>query len=60
VLAVVLATTTTLVEARRRKEAPKISLVEVLEAFDMIPKPETFAKLRDPTPQNLTCDQAID
>jgi hypothetical protein len=44
VLAVVLATTTTSnVEARRRKEAPKISLVEVLEAFDMIPKPETFA-----------------
>jgi hypothetical protein len=60
VLAVVLATTTTSVEARRGKEAPKISLVEVLEAFDMIPKPETFAKLRDPTPQNLTCDQAID
>lgn len=56
VLALVLATTTASVEARRRKEAPKISFGEVLEAFDMLPKPETFAKLTDPTPQNLSCD----
>jgi hypothetical protein len=50
-LALVLATTTTSVEARRKKDVPKISLVEVLDAFDMLPKPETFARLRDgPTP----------
>lgn len=47
VLALLLAT---LVDARRRKEAPKISFGEVLDAFGMLPKPETLAKLADPTP----------
>ena len=56
----VLASSVSQVEARRRKETPKISLGEVLDAFNLLPKPESFAKIRDPTPQDLTCDQAID